>query len=185
VFGFGKKIKDPVRGTAQVVGTSGLNPMATSQTCKMTLVVQAEGMAPYSTEHKCTAKASKWPYAGRTLPVTVDRSDPTRLRVEWDEVPEAADVHRDQAAALVDSLRNPATMSVQAQPYDPSNPQHRQALDAAEAATGMDLNGDGRVAGRGEPADHIAQLERLVALRDSGALTPEEFEAEKKRLLGS
>jgi len=34
------------------------------------------------------------------------------------------------------------------------------------------------------PADRIARLERLVALRDGGALSAEEFEAEKAKLLG-
>jgi hypothetical protein len=41
-------------------------------------------------------------------------------------------------------------------------------------------------ADRGEPAaadTRIAQLERLAGLRDSGVLSPEEFEREKGRLL--
>jgi hypothetical protein len=189
MFGLGKKIRNPVRGTAQVVGTSGLNPMATHQTCKVTLVVQAEGIPPYSTEHKCTAKAVKWPRPGMTLPVTVDRDDPSRLRIEWDEIPEAGEVHRRQADALAESLRagGGASVSVQSEAYDPSNPVHAQALQAAEAATGMDLDGDGRVGGAAPATaagDRVAQLERLAALRDSGALTDAEFEAEKRRLLG-
>lgn len=79
-----------------------------------------------------------------------------------------------------------STAGVQAEAYDPSNPVHAQALQAAEAATGMDLDGDGRVGGAPPPAggDRVAQLERLAALRSSGALTEEEFEAEKRRLLG-
>jgi Short C-terminal domain len=32
--------------------------------------------------------------------------------------------------------------------------------------------------------DHVAQLERLAKLRDSGALTDQEFEREKARILG-
>lgn len=35
-----------------------------------------------------------------------------------------------------------------------------------------------------EAVDQLARLERLAALRDGGALTPEEFEAEKAKLLG-
>lgn len=32
--------------------------------------------------------------------------------------------------------------------------------------------------------DYIAELERLAALRDQGIITPQEFEAKKKQLLG-
>jgi hypothetical protein len=35
-----------------------------------------------------------------------------------------------------------------------------------------------------DPVDGTAQLERLAKLRDSGALTEEEFEREKARILG-
>ena len=37
----------------------------------------------------------------------------------------------------------------------------------------------------GGGSDHIAQLERLAKLRDSGALTDAEFEQEKAKILGS
>ena len=33
--------------------------------------------------------------------------------------------------------------------------------------------------------DRVAKIERLVALRDQGALTPEEFEAEKHKILAA
>ena len=75
----------------------------------------------------------------------------------------------------------------------------RRAVQGLEDAMGMDLDMDGRVGTSGAPAagpaaplqsapqpgaDIVTQLERLAALRDSGALTPEEFAREKARLLG-
>jgi uncharacterized membrane protein YdbT with pleckstrin-like domain len=51
----------------------------------------------------------------------------------------------------------------------------RKALMAREAA---------RPSGGPAEADPVAQLERLAALRDKGAVTAEEFEAAKGRLLG-
>jgi hypothetical protein len=43
----------------------------------------------------------------------------------------------------------------------------------------------GQQAQAGDPSgDALSKLERLAALRDSGALTDAEFEAEKKQLLG-
>jgi hypothetical protein len=66
----------------------------------------------------------------------------------------------------------------------------------AEQALGIDLDGDGKVAGVTVGAtappgaqsvagdDRIAQLERLAKLRDQGVLSSTEFEAEKQRVLG-
>ena len=76
---------------------------------------------------------------------------------------------------------------------DPSNPQHREALETAEAMLGQDLDGDGRVSPRPPGAvftvpggaDPISKLERLQKLRESGALTDAEFEEQKRRILDS
>ena len=91
----------------------------------------------------------------------------------------------------------------------PSPEQYKQAMDMAEKFMNADLDGDGKVAG-GAPAagpsgmasmfsamsagaapaapaetDMVSQLERLAKLHDSGALTDEEFAAEKAKLIGS
>lgn len=84
----------------------------------------------------------------------------------------------------------------------------------AERLSGFDLDGDGRIAGgpaAGQslqamidgamasmatvagaaddaglgPDARVALLERLAALRDGGAITPAEFEAEKAKILGA
>jgi Short C-terminal domain len=82
------------------------------------------------------------------------------------------------------------TLPIKVDPNDPS----KIAIDwdAAQRAPGR---GEVRpVGGSGftpapapEPSggDHIAQLERLAKLRDSGALTDAEFEQQKARILGS
>ena len=36
----------------------------------------------------------------------------------------------------------------------------------------------------GGPADYTAELEKLAKLRDEGVITPDDFEAKKKQLLG-
>jgi len=66
-----------------------------------------------------------------------------------------------------------------------------EMIGQVEQALGVDLDGDGVVGSGptpgepagGAPGDRIAQLERLAALRDTGALSESEFEAEKQRLL--
>ena len=59
--------------------------------------------------------------------------------------------------------------------------QVKQAMEMAERFMGQDLDGDGVVAGAQE--DVVSQLERLAKLRDQGALTEEEFAAQKAKLL--
>ena len=64
---------------------------------------------------------------------------------------------------------------------DVRNPDHVQNLIHSQ----MELNED-RMFNRGAPpagSDVASQLERLEAMRDRGTLTPEEFDAQKRRLL--
>ena len=91
-----------------------------------------------------------------------------------------------------------SSVVVNSETFDPSNRHHREAIETAEAMSGMDLDGDGKVAERpagqvgfgalfGTPAaaDPISRLERLQKLRESGALTDAEFEQQKRRILDS
>jgi hypothetical protein len=73
------------------------------------------------------------------------------------------------------------------------------AVQGIESMVGMDLDGDGKIAGgaaapanpfgavfaNAQRADVVSQLERLAALKASCALTEAEFGAEKAKLLGS
>jgi hypothetical protein len=85
MFG-GLRMKDPVRGTAQVVSCTGHRGAALRQNCHMTLVVQAEDVPAKAVEHSGLVHFRRWPSPGMTLPVTIDRANPERLKVEWDEV---------------------------------------------------------------------------------------------------
>jgi hypothetical protein len=84
--------------------------------------------------------------------------------------------------------------------------QAKEAVQDIERAMNMDLDGDGKIAGgaaappgatpmgmwtsamhagAAAPApDVVSQLERLAALKQSGALTEAEFAAEKAKLIG-
>ena len=74
-------------------------------------------------------------------------------------------------------------------------PDHVTTGSPAGAAQGiaerMRQSREGRVATAGAPAaaaggdPRVTEIERLAGLRDSGALTEEEFAAEKARVLGS
>src|SRR5262245_8676424 len=163
-------MKDPVDGTAQVVGGTQPPDSATSANCNLNLVVQAEGFPATSIEHSCIAPTKKWPWPGTTLPVTFDRADPDRLKIRWDDIADTADQAKLQADALAAQLnQGGGGQAIAAGGTDVS-----QIVEALQGATAQ-----------GSQDDHVAQLERLAKLKESGALTDQEFEREKARILGS
>jgi Short C-terminal domain len=187
---FSRKPKDGVRGTAQVVSSTAHGGRATHQTCRLNLVVQAEGMQPYSVEHAQICPASKWPHPGSVLPVVVSRKDPSNLKIDFDAMPDAADVARQRAEQQAAMMRNGGATGATGAMFGGAPvtivggtaadipPEMRAGL---EQMLGVDIDGDGRIGGGS--GDRLAQLERLAHLHATGALTTAEFEAEKRRIL--
>ena len=221
-----KRIKDPVRGSAQIVTMTQAPDNATSANCRMQLVVSVPGHASYAVDDEYLIKVRKWPSPGQTLPIEASQSDPTKFKILWDEI-QSWEI---QGAAQAEQLA--AAMNQQPPPVPPEGqpptgqgssamvmingrPATPEELKQYEALTGMDLDGDGKIAG-GAPAqggglqgmiagamaaaqqgmppgpdqpgkadDRVAALERLAALKASGALTDAEFETEKQRILDS
>jgi hypothetical protein len=80
-----KRMEDPVEGTAHVVAISTPDPTATSMNYAMDCVVSGPGIEPQAVSHKgVSAPVSKWPSPGETIPITVDRADPTHFVIKWD-----------------------------------------------------------------------------------------------------
>lgn len=204
-----KRIKDPVRATAQIVSTTAAPDSATSGTCRMHLVVTVPGHASYAIDDEFIVKVKKWPSPGQTLPLEASRSDPTKFKILWDEIPDwdvgaaaqaeqlAASMNQEPPTGQVSS--SSSTVMINGRPATP------EELQQYEAMTGMDLDGDGRVAGGaaapggglqgliasamadqpGRADDRVAALERLAALKASGTITEAEFQSEKARILDS
>jgi hypothetical protein len=173
-----KRMKDPVRGTAHVVACTEA-PHATHGTARMTLVVSADGVPSTPVEHHQIAPVAKWPYAGTTVPVTVDRARPDRLRVEFDELPDAREQAWEQAQALAGGG------GVSHQTYTVSNldelpPEIQQQLQGI----GLDLRALADAHAAQADGDLTDQLAKLAELRASGALSEDEFAAAKRKLLG-
>jgi hypothetical protein len=99
-----RKMKDPVRGTATVVACNRQREGIWQQ-LYAELVIEAPGVPAAPIEWTGLAHHSKWPEAGRTLPVTVDRADPTHLKVEWDDVETNDDIARRKAEQIADARR--------------------------------------------------------------------------------
>jgi len=193
-----KRIKDPVRGTAQIVSSTRAPHSATSGNCRMHLVVSVPGHPSFAVDGEFIVKVKKWPSPGQTLQIEASQSDPTRFKILWDEIPDWDVTAAQQAAQLAAALnQEPQPPGEGRQPPAAGapivmvngRPASPEELQQYEAMTGMDLDGDGRIAGSSnQPSaadDRVAAIERLVALRNSGAITAAEFETEKARILDS
>jgi hypothetical protein len=222
-----KRIKDPVRGSAQIVTMTQAPDNATSANCRMQLVVSVPGHASYAIDDEYLIKVKKWPSPGQTLPIEASQSDPTKFKILWDEIQSwevqgaaqaeqlAAALNQQQPPPVSPEGQPPAGQGSSAMVMINGRPATPEELKQYEVMTGMDLDGDGKIAG-GAPAqggglqgmiagamaaaqqgmppgpdqpgkadDRVAALERLAALKASGALTDTEFETEKQRILDS
>jgi Short C-terminal domain len=162
---FNVDIKDGERGQA-VVQSSSMPIRGRSYNVSMWLDVYLEGREPYRIEHECMVSATKHPWPGARLPVVVDRQNPKRIDIQWDEL---QTVDERMAAGA------PA----------PAAGQGQQVIDLRGTPLGDELRAAVGAQGEADPADdRLAQLERLAKLRDSGALTQEEFDRQKAAILG-
>jgi hypothetical protein len=98
MFGRGR-IKDGVRGEAKVLEL-GPTAKGARQTEKRDVDYRFKlEVSGQTVEHVERMPALKAPLVGNVIPVTVSASDPSRLRIEWDSVPDIADRARASAAA--------------------------------------------------------------------------------------
>ncbi len=210
-----KRMEKPVRGTAQVVGSTQPPDSATSSNANLNLVVSAEGLEPTAVEHSAICPTKKWPWPGTTLPVTVDLMNPDRLKIEWDEVEDASKSAKRQAEQVAEAMKDGGGTAGAGAPGGGDNIviQGGQMDDATrQRLAGMGVDVDalmqqaqqmqqmyGGAAGAGQAAaaqggaapsggggggdDIVDQLEHLNQLKSQGALSDEEFEKAKKKLL--
>lgn len=203
-----KRMKDPVRGVLQVTASTYPPDDATSGNFSINGVVSADGIPPTAVEHAGIARTRKWPRSGQTLPVTVDRADPTRLSIEWDEVPDSWETARQNAEALAASMQaqggvtttvtnlGGTTIDARGIPglrdevmkLATSGGSPAQIVDALRAH-GIQVP-DGTpvfTAGAQPPSeeeDPAERLKRLEALKRDGLVTEEEYAAQRARILG-
>jgi len=166
---FNVDIKDGLKGSAVVQSSSMPTPQAQAYNVTMWLDVHVEGRAPYRVRHECMVKAGKHPWPGTTLPVIVDRENPERIDVQWQDI------------QTIDERMAEGPVA----PGAPGGGQQvidLRGTDAAEqiraALAGAAPAGSGNMV-----EDRIASLERLSKLHETGVLSEAEFEAEKARIL--
>jgi hypothetical protein len=162
--------------------TSGAEGIAANTTValKARLKVQPEGEPEFEVTQRFRFSQFAIPSAGMVLPVIYDPEDHDKLMI--DESPEAQ-----QQAAMSSAGIDPSQISK----FDPNQVgQMMQQAQQMQAQFGSGQMQPGQMPGTAPPApaeqqaDPVAQLEKLQALKEKGALTDAEFEAEKAKILG-
>lgn len=105
-MGLFKKIKDPLRGSAHVVSWTMPDGQAVLNRGILELLVSADGVPATPVRHSGFFRTSHWPQPGQTLPITLDRANPQRLEIHWDEVPsnkQREQQHAQQLAAQMNA----------------------------------------------------------------------------------
>lgn len=185
--------RDGVRGTAQVVSATGYHEGHYAR-CKMNLVLQAEGIEATAVQFDGIVHNKKWPRPGMTLPVSINPDDPTRYEILWDDVPRSDQTAQSSAEAMAAAMRGEG--GAQQSPFGNAQVINLSGGDLSDLPE--DKKAKLRMLGLLPPKaeapapaaapaddddDRLEQLERLVKLRDAGALTEDEFAAEKARIL--
>jgi hypothetical protein len=100
-----KSMADPVPGSLLVTAISMPSRGAMFQMTRLTGIVSAEGIEPFAVQHSGLVRTALWPQPGSTLPLIVDRADPSRFAIEWDKIRSGADAALDNAEALAAAMR--------------------------------------------------------------------------------
>jgi hypothetical protein len=154
----------------------------------MTLQVHVEGVTPFEVEDQWMTKATDYGSLAGSIPVMVDREDHTRVAIDWERLREDAEQAKTarREALAAGGAAHPGAAPGGAQVIDARNLDPDQ-LGQMLGQLGVSAGGRSPAAAEvpSTPADdQLSQLERLSALRASGALTEEEFEQQKRRILG-
>jgi hypothetical protein len=100
-----KSMADPVPGTLLVTAAAMPSRNSAYHMTRITGVVSGEGFEPTAVQFGGLIKTSQWPSPGTQLPVTVDRADPRKFTILWDQVGTSADGALGQAEALAATMR--------------------------------------------------------------------------------
>jgi hypothetical protein len=96
---------DPVPGTMLVTAASMPSRNAVFHMSRITGIVSAEGVEPTAVQFNGLIRTSLWPSPGRQLPVIVDRADPRKFAIQWDQAGTSDSSALGQAEALAAAMR--------------------------------------------------------------------------------
>jgi hypothetical protein len=158
------------RGMAVTRGAEGVISN-TELALKAHLKVQPEDEPEFEVKRRFSFPQLAVPSAGQTIPVIYDPQDHDKIIVDYS--PEA----QEQAAFTAAGVDPNAIGQLMAQ---------AQQMQAQAGQVQAGMPGMGQMPGQAPTAqpDPVEQLEKLAKLKESGALTESEFEAEKAKILG-
>lgn len=96
---------DPVPGTMLVTAASMPSRNAVFHMSRITGIVSAEGVEPTAVQFGGLIRTSLWPGPGKQLPVIVDRADPRKFAIQWDQIGSSQASALDQAETLAAAMR--------------------------------------------------------------------------------
>lgn len=99
------QMADPVPGTMLVTAASMPSRNAVFHMSRITGVISAEGVEPTAVQFGGLIRTSLWPSPGKQLPVIVDRADPQKFAIQWDQVGSSQASALGQAEALAAAMR--------------------------------------------------------------------------------
>jgi hypothetical protein len=110
MFGRATRMANPVAGTAEIVGIDFLadkvgtrssrgGKLGPARQAMLDVVVTAPGLEPAARRVETLLPLSRWPSPGDTVPVTVDRSNPEHVSIDWAAVPSVVETARRTSAA--------------------------------------------------------------------------------------
>jgi hypothetical protein len=100
-----QSMADPVPGVFLVTASAMPSRRAVWHMTRITGVISGEGVAPTAAQYQGLIRTSLWPSPGASLPVIVDRADPSRFAIQWDQVAARGDSAFGNAEALAAAMR--------------------------------------------------------------------------------
>jgi hypothetical protein len=99
------RIEDGVRGTAEVISSTGYYGRAVYQNCTMELVVEAPGIPATAVTMTALVHRLHWPHPGAVLPALIERANPQEVEILWDETVDARSAGRARAEQVAAERR--------------------------------------------------------------------------------
>ena len=96
---------DPVPGSFLVTAAAMPSRRAVWHMTRITGVIAADGVEPTAVQYSGLIRTSLWPSPGKSLPVIVDRADPRKFAIQWDQIRAGGEQALDRAEALAAAMR--------------------------------------------------------------------------------
>ena len=194
-------LKHGIAGTAEVVRLGYQDGQSSLANRELTLRVHVPGNDPYEVDGQWWVRGKHVDdlSSGSRIPVKVDPDDPSQVAIDWHGLTDPDPVEVTFTTTPRVTVHPQAVVDFSPTLDLRNDPELRRKI---EAVVGHELRpGQTLTVAENDPVmqqrilqvmqehmagtdDGIPQLERLAALRDSGALTEAEFAAAKAKILG-